>query len=62
VASPLRRGSKRCIAVNMRGEVSDANVRGYLRMTSQIEDIWNQGEQKVATLIAQGTNPWDAYA
>ena len=46
----------------MRGEVSDANVRGYLRMTSQIEDIWNQVEQKVATLMAQGANPWAAYA
>jgi len=46
----------------MRGEVSDANVRGYLRMTSQIEDIWNQVEQKVATLITQGATPWDAYA
>ena len=45
----------------VRHEVSDANVRGYLRMTSQIEDIWNQVEQKVATLIAQGANPWDAY-
>lgn len=45
----------------VRHEVSDANVRGYLRMTSQIEDIWNQVEQKVATLMAQGINPWDAY-
>src|SRR6266536_5852256 len=57
-----RESSRKLYASVLRGEVSDANVRGYLRMTSQIEDIWTQVEQKVATLIAQGANPWDAYA
>ncbi|MFL5656091.1 MAG: hypothetical protein ACJ8CB_18165 [Ktedonobacteraceae bacterium] len=57
-----RESSRKFYASVLRGEVSDANVRGYLRMTSQIEDIWTQVEQKVATLIAQGANPWDAYA
>ena len=46
----------------IRGEVSDINVRGYLRMTSQIEDIWAQAEQKVSTFIAQGVPAWEAYA
>src|SRR6266571_3624493 len=57
-----RESSRTFYASVLRGEVSDANVRGYLRMTSQIEDIWTQVEQKVATLIAQGANSWDAYA
>src|SRR5260370_14048596 len=57
-----RESARKFYASVLRGEVSDANVRGYLRMTSQIEDIWTQVEQKVATLIAQGANPWDAYA
>jgi len=57
-----RESSRKFYASVLRGEISDANVRGYLRMTSQIEDIWTQVEQKVATLIAQGANSWDAYA
>jgi|GEM_PF-3947590 len=48
-------------ATAMRGEVSDANVRGYLRAASQIEDVWQQIDDKIAALIAQGTPPWDAY-
>ncbi len=57
-----RESSRKFYASVLRGEISDANVRGYLRMTSQIEDIWTQVEQKVATLIAQDANPWDACA
>ena len=37
-----RESSRTFYASVLRGEVSDANVRGYLRMTSQIEDIWTQ--------------------
>ena len=49
-------------ATTMRGEVSDANIQGYLRAASQIEDIWQQVDDKVAALISQGVAPWEAYA
>ncbi len=45
----------------IRGEVSDANAQGYLRAASQIEEIWQQIDEKVITLIAQGVAPWEAY-
>lgn len=49
-------------ATNIRGEVSDANIQGYLRAASQIEDVWQQVDDKLATLISQGIVPWEAYA
>ena len=49
-------------ATAIRGEVSDASVQGYLRAASQIEEIWQQIDEKLATLISQGTAPWEAYA
>jgi len=45
-------------ATTMRGEVSDANIQGYLRAASQIEDIWQQVDDKVAALLSQGVAPW----
>ena len=48
-------------ATAIRGEVSDANVRGYLRAASQIEDMWQQIDDKVAVAIAHGVKPWEAY-
>ncbi len=39
-------------ATTIRGEVSDANVRGYLRAASQIEEVWQQIDEKLAGLIA----------
>ncbi len=48
-------------ATTMRAEMSDANIQGYLRAASQIEDIWQQVDDKVAALIAQGVAPWKAY-
>ena len=42
--------------------MSDANIQGYLRATSQIEDIWQQVDNKLTTLISQGVAPWEAYA
>jgi hypothetical protein len=42
--------------------VSDAAIEGYLRAASQIEDLWQQIDEKGATLIAQGMPPWEAYA
>ncbi len=49
-------------ATVIRGEVSDANIQGYLRATSQIEEIWQQIDDRLAALIAQGVTPWEAYA
>ena len=49
-------------ATVMRGEVSDANVQGYLRAASQIEELWQQIDEQLAMLLIQGAKPWDAYA
>lgn len=49
-------------ATAVRGEVSDANVRGYLRAASQIEDVWQQIDQKLADATGQRIAPWEAYA
>lgn len=46
----------------VRGEVSDANVRGYLRAASQIEEIWQQIDDRLTQLATEGVAPWDAYA
>ena len=48
-------------ATVVRGEVSDANVRGYLRAATQIEQVWQQTEDKVQSLLTAGTLPWEAY-
>lgn len=48
-------------ATVIRGEVSDANIQGYLRAASQITDLWQQIDEKLAQLITQGMAPWDAY-
>ncbi len=53
---------RRFIASSIHGEISDATIQGYLRSASQIEEIWQQIDDKVALLIAQGMAPWDAYA
>ncbi len=49
-------------ATVIRGEISDANVQGYLRAASQIEEIWLQIDEKLAQSISQGMTSWDAYA
>jgi hypothetical protein len=48
-------------ATVVRGEVTDANIEGYLRAASQIEDIWQQIDEKLAQSIAQGVAPLEAY-
>lgn len=48
-------------ATVIRGEVSDATIQGYLRAASQIEDLWQQIDERAAELIAQGVVPWEAY-
>jgi hypothetical protein len=49
-------------ATVIRGEVSDSSAQGYLRAASQIEEIWQQIDERLATLISQGNAPWEAYA
>ena len=44
------------------GEMSDATIQGYLRSASQLEDIWQQLDDKVDGLILGGVAPWEAYA
>ena len=53
---------QRFVASGLRGEVSDATIQGYLRSAGQIEEVWQQIDDSVETLIAQGIPPWDAYA
>ena len=58
----IEESARHFYATILRGEVNDANVRGYLRAASQIGDIWQQTDTKIAEKIAQGTPPWEAYA
>ncbi len=53
---------QRFVASGIHGEVSDATIQGYLRSASQIEEVWQQIDDNVDALIAQGMPPWDAYA
>src|SRR5579859_5601507 len=57
----VREAVRHFYAVDMRHEVSDANIRGYLRAASQIEDVWQQVDERIATALTQGASPWDAY-
>lgn len=58
----IRESVQHFYATELRGEVSDANVRGYLRAATQIEEVWQQIDDQLAALLAQGIAPWDAYA
>jgi hypothetical protein len=58
----IETAARRFYAEVMHGEVNDANVRGFLRAASQIEDLWNQADEKITASIAQGTPVWRAYA
>ena len=53
---------QRFVASGIHGEVSDATIQGYLRSASQIEEVWQQIDDNVDTLIAQGMPSWDAFA
>ena len=57
----MREHVRHFYATTIHGEVSDANIRGYLRAASQIEDVWQQIDEKLTTLISQGAAPWEAY-
>lgn len=60
--SEMRESVRHFYATTMRGEVSDANIRGYLRAASQIEEVWQRIDEQLAALSEQGTAPWEAYA
>ena len=53
---------QRFVASGIHGEVSDATIQGYLRSASQIEEVWQQIDDNVDALMAQGMTPWEAYA
>ncbi len=53
---------QRFVASGVHGEVSDATIQGYLRSASQLEDVWQQIDDKVDAFILQGMAPWEAYA
>lgn len=59
--SNMREHLRHFSATTLHGEVSDANIRGYLRAASQIEDVWQQIDDRLATSLAQGIAPWEAY-
>jgi len=44
------------------GAVNDATIQGYLRAASQLENVWQQADDKVDELILQGLPPWEAYS
>lgn len=44
------------------GSVNDATIQGYLRAASQLEDVWQQLDDKVDALLLDGLPPWEAYA
>ncbi len=52
---------QRFVASGIHGEVSDATIQGYLRSASQLEEVWQQIDDRVDALIVQGMAPWDAY-
>lgn len=58
----MREAVRHFYATTIHGEVSDANIQGYLRAASQIEDVWQQIDEKLAALTEQGIAPWEAYA
>jgi len=60
--SEVREEARHFYATTIHGEVSDANIQGYLRAASQIEDIWQQIDDRLAAMNAQGVVPWEAYA
>ncbi len=57
----MREHMRHFYATTVHGEVSDANIRGYLRAASQIEEIWQKIDEELTSLISQGVAPWEAY-
>ncbi len=46
----------------LHNEVSSEAIQGYLRQGTQIEQVWQQLDEKVTELTLQGLPPWDAYS
>lgn len=58
----MRESVRRFYLTSVHGDVSDAPIRGYLRAASQIEDLWQQIDERLVELLAQGIAPWEAYS
>ena len=43
-------------------EASSASLQGYVHQGTQLEQIWQQAEEKVTELTLQGLTPWEAYS
>ncbi len=46
----------------LHNEVSSEAIRGYVRLGTQIEQVWQQLDDKLTELTLQGMTPWDAYS
>lgn len=57
----MRDSVRHFYSTTVRREVSDANVQGYLRAASQIEEVWQQIDEQLAQRSAQGIAPWEVY-
>ncbi|HEX7734679.1 MAG TPA: hypothetical protein VF458_07445 [Ktedonobacteraceae bacterium] len=53
---------QRLLANAKYGAVNDAAIQGYLRAASQIENVWQQIDDKVNEFLLQGLPPWEAYS
>lgn len=53
---------QRLLANAKYGAVNDGTIQGYLRAASQIENVWQQIDDKVNELLLQGLPPWEAYS
>jgi hypothetical protein len=43
-------------------DVSSEGIQGYLRQATQIEQVWQQVDEKVTDLTLQGLAPWEAHS
>ena len=46
----------------LHNEASSASLQGYVHQGTQLEQIWQQAEEKVTELTLQGLTPWEAYS
>src|SRR5579871_825490 len=46
----------------LHNEVSSEAIQGYIRQGTQIEQLWQQLDERVTDLTLQGLPPWDAYS
>lgn len=44
-----------------RGKAREETLQGYLRSSTQIEQIWEQCDEQVQNLLLEGKKPWEAF-